>query len=167
MEKPKSIYQSGILVVGIASTTVSILSFPFALGLPMLTTSKFVFSKHTFSLLTGLGDLYHGKEYPLFLLILIFCVITPTLKLLVLAKFWILCNAPRPGKTLEWISKIGRWSMIDVFMCAVLFVMLRLGVTISITIHEGLYYFATTVLSSMIATECAHIWVKIKQTERG
>jgi paraquat-inducible protein A len=153
--------QTGIRLLGSGATLISFITFPFALWLPMLTSSKFVFSKHTFSLLSGLGDLFREREYPLFTLILLFCVITPTIKLLILAKFWIQCRKPDTDRTLEWISKIGRWSMIDVFMCAVLFVMLRLGITITITIHEGLYFFIATVLSSMIATECAHQWEKL------
>ena len=147
-------------MLGTLSTAIALVTFPFALWLPMLTTSKFVFSRHTFSLLTGLGDLFREKEYPLFVLIFIFCIITPVIKLLVLTKFWIECDKPYAGKTLGWISNIGKWSMIDVFMCAVLFVMLRLGATITISIHEGLYAFIATVLSSMIAAECAHLWVK-------
>ena len=155
----------GIRLLGTLSTAVSLITFPFALWLPMLTTSKFVFSRHTFSLLTGLGDLFREEEYPLFLLIFLFCIVTPTIKLLVLTKFWIECRRPYAGKTLGWISNIGKWSMIDVFMCAILFVMLRLGFTITITIHEGLYYFIATVLTSMIATECAHQWVRQRSSD--
>ena len=165
MKPPSPSYRTGILLLGIVSTFVALITFPFAMWSPMLTSSKFVFSKHTFSLLTGLGDLLREEEYPLFILILLFCVITPVIKLLFITKFWIQFRIPYSGKTLAWISKLGRWSMIDVLMCAVLFVMLRLGIMITITIHEGLYYFVATVLSSMIATECAHRWVDLQKIE--
>ena len=165
MKSPSPRYRTGVLWLGMASSLVSLVTFPFALWSPMLTSSKFVFSKHTFSLLTGLGDLFNEKEYPLFILILLFCIVTPVIKMLFITKFWIQFRLPSGQKTLDWISNLGRWSMIDVFMCAILFVMLRLGATITITIHEGLYYFAATVLSSMVATECAHRWIGLQKTE--
>lgn len=150
------------MALGLCSLVTSCITLPFAFWLPMLTSSKFIFSKHTFSLLTGLGDLYNGKEYALFILILLFCVITPILKLLILIKFWAQRNSNNMPRALDWISKIGKWSMIDVYMCAVLFVTLKLGYTVSITIHAGIYYFATAILSSMIATECAQQWAKFQ-----
>lgn len=149
-----------ILALGWVSLAIYLVTFPAGLWLPMLTSSKFVFSKHTFSLLTGIIDLYKGNEYALALLIGLFCVVTPTIKLLLLLKFWIQGNNDHRPKSIEWISRIGKWSMIDVFMCAVLFVTLKLGYTVSIQIHSGLYFFITAVISSMIATECALEWTK-------
>jgi len=154
-----------IRIFGISFLIISIASFPFGIWSPMVTSSKFIVSRHTFSLLTSLQDLQRANEYPLFILILLFCILFPIVKLLILSKFWFHPNAAGGDKTLKAIASVGKWSMIDVFMCANLFVILKLGYTVQITIHNGLYYFALTVITSMLSSELAVHYAKRRNPE--
>lgn len=155
--------------LGISSLLISLATLPFALFNPMLTSSKFYFARNTFSVITGLQDLWEGGEYPLFILILLFCVCLPAVKLIILVTFWLSRSRRALSSQLNWIGRIGKWSMIDVYMCANLFVILKLGFTVNITLHNGLYFFAATIISSMISVECAIRWNRYSErlTELG
>ena len=52
-------------------------------------------------------------------------------------------------KTLHVIETLGKWSMLDVFVVALLLVSVKLGVLAKVEVHYGLYVFATSVLLTM------------------
>ena len=99
----------------------SVTALVFGLQLPVITMQQFVFWKEAFSVLRGVQNLFQEKQYALALIIFIFSVIFPTVKLLSLGAVWFCrwSDADRI-KALEWISKLGKWSMVDVFVLAVM-----------------------------------------------
>ncbi|MEE9447898.1 MAG: paraquat-inducible protein A, partial [Arenicellales bacterium] len=50
---------------------------------------------------------------------------------------------------LHWIQKLGKWSMLDVFVVAVLVVAVKLRAIAEVQMHYGLYAFAVSVLLTM------------------
>ena len=46
---------------------------------------------------------------------------------------------------------IGRWSMLDVFVAAMLVVVIKLSLISDVEIHAGLYVFIAAVILSMVA----------------
>ena len=58
---------------------------------------------------------------------------------------------PRVRRTLGWVETIGRWSMLDVFVVAILVVVIKLSMVSDVEVHTGLYVFVLAVVVSMVA----------------
>lgn len=131
----------------------------FAIGIwaPMLTLKKLIFMKSTFSVLSGISQLFGEGQYGLFVLITGFTLLLPALKMVVL---FAALNGRREQewqrRYVNWLSLLGKWSMLDVFVVAVLIASVKLGSIASIEIHYGLYVFAVSVLLMMVSTHLIH-----------
>jgi len=121
---------------------------------PMLTLHQLWIFDHQVSLVSGLGDLWRDGRFLLFFLILVFSIIVPLLKILLLAAVWNLSpNDPRRrSRHLHLVHQYGKWSMLDVLVVAVLIVSVKLGSLARVEIHYGFYAFAAAVLLSMLIT---------------
>ena len=139
-----------------------ILAIPVALGiltlipgitLPMMTVKKLVLVKNTFTVLSGIGALLADKTFGLGLLLLGFSVIFPLGKYAVMAAY--LYYYPPIPATLahwqHWLGKIGKFSMLDVFVVAQMLMILKLGWLVEVQIHSGIYWFSAAVLFSLVA----------------
>lgn len=141
----------------------------FAVGIwaPILTLKKLIFMKSTFSVLSGIDQLFAERQYGLFLLITAFTLLLPITKMAVLfaSVNGKLAGASRK-RYIHWLALLGKWSMLDVFVVAVLIASVKLGSIASIEIHYGLYVFAASVLLMMAATHMIHRWIE-KTPETG
>ncbi|MDH3886932.1 MAG: paraquat-inducible protein A [Gammaproteobacteria bacterium] len=121
---------------------------------PMMTISKFVVVTNTFSVLSGVGELFHNGHYLLFLVVATFSIVLPLLKINVLYR--IVAKHRHAGKQLsrylQLMHRYGRWAMLDVMVVAVLIVTVKLGAIASIQVHYGLYVFGAAVLIIMLVT---------------
>lgn len=120
--------------------------------LPVLTVRK-LWEKNTFSILSGIDNLWAEEYYFLAALIFFFSVAFPVVKLFFLAVIWFvkLGNELR-RKMLFCLEVLGRWSMLDVFIAAVLVVTVKLGALASANLEDGIYFFGMSILLAMIAT---------------
>ena len=121
---------------------------------PLLTFHKLLFFSNTVSLAKALVELAREGYSILFVLLFGFSVVLPALKLLLLYQAW--NHAPRHGnqlrRSLTWLAHYGKWSMLDVFVVALLLVTLKLKAIASVEVHAGLYAFAGSVLLTMLLT---------------
>lgn len=111
------------------------------------------FSKASFSIIQGIQLMWNQGSKGLASLIFGFSVIFPILKLLILwAASQKLTQGKCPGSTLKIVEKLGKFSMIDVFVISLLIITIK-GLPGGSQIHAqwGLYAFCTSVLLSMIA----------------
>lgn len=120
----------------------------FGLYAPIVTVEKFYFFSNTVSLLSVLQQLAQLEEWGLFILIGLFSVVFPLGKLLLLA---IINNRVNPSdkqrhKTLGWLATYSKWSMLDVFVVALLVVTVKLGALAQAHVEIGIYMFAASVL---------------------
>lgn len=127
-----------------------------AVGLfaPIATMNKFILVQNTFSVLSGVLALFQEGQFFLFILITGFSVVLPVLKLGVLYRL-VSRNAAMQEQTkrlLHWMHLYGKWSMLDVFVVAVLVVLVKLGAIASVEMRYGLYAFAASVLLTMFVT---------------
>ena len=115
---------------------------------------------NTFSLVSGLGELLAHGQFFLFLIILAFSILFPITKMVLLGfiAFYDV-DATARERQLKWLTTFGKWSMLDVFVIALLVVSLKLGDLVNVQIHAGLYFFAASVLLTMVLT---HILKKAK-----
>ena len=118
---------------------------------PLLTLEKMYFFENTVSLLSTIKGLYIQKEWFLFTVIAVFSLCIPVIKI---AGLVLILNVEYQknsflDKTLHVIEIVGKWSMLDVFVVALLLVSVKLGVLAKVDVHYGLYAFAASVLLTM------------------
>lgn len=121
---------------------------------PLLTLEKLYIFTNTVSLFSGIQQLFEDRELMLGLIILVFSIVFPIIKLSILAVLWISPDSQshRFGRWMNFLVVFGKWSMLDVFVVALILVSVKLGALASVEVHYGLYAFATSVLLSMLAT---------------
>ena len=119
---------------------------------PVITLERFVFVENTFSVLSGIAQLFDQGQYFLFLLISAFSVGLPIAKLALLYRIVSTRYRERERRYLHWLHAYGRWSMLDVFVVAVLVVAVKLGAIAQVHMRYGLYAFALSVLLTMVIT---------------
>lgn len=121
---------------------------------PIITLRKFVLVENTFSVFSGVVELLQNGQIFLFLLLTGFSVVLPILKLGVLYRLVSRNEAMQPEgrKLLHWMHLYGKWSMLDVFVVAVLVVAVKMGAIVDVEMRYGLYAFAGSVLLTMFIT---------------
>jgi len=118
---------------------------------PLLTLEKMYFFENTISLFSTITGLFEQKEWFLFIVIALFSLCVPIIKI---ASLLLILNLEYAkgsilDKTLHIIELVGKWSMLDVFVVALLLVSVKLGVLAKVDVHYGLTVFAASVLLSM------------------
>lgn len=143
--------ESKILLGLLVITTISLVV---GLTTPVLTLEKFFIIENTFSISSGLVQLLEEGRIFLFVIILLFSVVLPVIKLGVL--FRLLGSRDNSSETLHrylhLMHQYGKWSMLDVFVVALLVVTVKLGAVASVETHYGLYAFGVAVLLTMVIT---------------
>ena len=125
-----------------------------AVGLfaPMLTIEKFVFIENTFSVVEGVWELLKEGQWLLFVLLASFSIALPILKLIMLYLTVSVSAVSHYRQHITRIHNYGKWSMLDVFVVAVMVVALKLDYVVDVQVHMGLYAFSVAVLLTMFIT---------------
>ncbi len=111
------------------------------------------------TILGGVEELISSRMYPLAALVFFASIAVPMLKLVGLSALLIATHTGRTGwlrdrTRLYWvICWIGRWSMIDIFMEALLGALVRFGNVITIEPGIGAVAFCGVVILTMFAAE--------------
>lgn len=163
---PKSLQRTLSLLI-----TATIFYIP-ANVYPIMTTTNFGQEKNS-TIMGGVLDLIQHGSWPIALVIFIASILVPIGKLLVLS--W-LCLTVNNAHKLSQLARlklyritefIGRWSMVDVFVVAILVALIHAGDLISVTPGPAALAFASVVVLTMLAAitfDSRLIWDK-SQTE--
>jgi paraquat-inducible protein A len=150
LRKPDSLQRTVALTIGAV-----ILYFPANL-LPVLRVESTLSGTRQSTIISGVVQFWQEGDYPVALIIFIASVMIPVLKVLAIL---VLCLGahfgywPRPLTHLYRITEyIGRWSMVDVFVVAILVGVVQLGSVITINAGEGAFAFAGVVVLTMLAS---------------
>lgn len=121
---------------------------------PLMTTTKLFIFSNTISLATGIQQLFQQGHWLLGLIVFGFSLVFPIFKAGMLVVLWQTETSDIRGfqRRLHWLAATGKWSMLDVFVVALLLVSVKLGALASVEVHYGLYAFAASVLLSMLVT---------------
>ena len=124
----------------------------YGLRAPILTLEQFYFFSNTVSLLSALQTLARQAEWGLFVLVGSFSVVFPVLKNLLLLSIWNLDVAEGGAhrRHLHWLGVFSKWSMLDVFVVALLVVSVKLGSLAQARVEHGIYAFAVSVILTML-----------------
>lgn len=132
-----------------ASTTLA-----FGLTLPIVLTEKLAgLTSDEYSVIGGVMDLFRTGSYGLAVLVVSVSVMFPVFKLTALGLILVRRNYldDEHGK-LAWLGFLGKWSMLDVFIVAILLGAANLGILSSVSARAGIYVYGLAILLSMIAT---------------
>lgn len=134
---------------------ISLLTLAIGIFAPVMTFKRLVFYKTTFSIRSGLVALFKEGEYILFLVIFVFTIMFPVMKiaLLFLIRYYRAWSQVKKKKFLHYLNLISKWSMLDVFIVALLVVIVRLGIMGKVEVRWGIYVFAVSVILSALVTQ--------------
>lgn len=118
---------------------------------PIMTIRKLVIFDNTFSIAGGVRTLFVEGEWLLAFIIGAFSVVLPVVKLALIACVTNLSASAAGDRLTVALEYVGKWSMLDVFVVAVLLASIKLGTIVTVEIHHGLHAFAASVLFSMVA----------------
>lgn len=122
-------------------------------ALPVMAIKKLAFWDNDYSLLQGTWAIFKEGDYFIAAIIFLFSIVFPSAKLLLLALLWYLPVRPaRRDRALRWMHHLGRWSMLDVFVVAVLLVMSKASFMVSVQPRIGVYLFTAAIVLSMVLT---------------
>jgi paraquat-inducible protein A len=144
-------------------TLLKLLWWPIAMMLlvgmfaPLFTFKRFLIFNSTVSLISGIVQLFQEDEIFLFTVIGSFSVLLPIYKMALLFRLLYFdgLDSKRRKRNLKLLSFLGKWSMLDVFVVAVLLVTIKMGAVANVETHLGLYAFGVAVLGSMFLTQRA------------
>ncbi len=122
------------------------------LWFPVMTVQSFFVFSSGFSILESIRALYDAQEYLLFAAVLLFSVLFPLFKLATCLVLWWLAEIDGAAfrRLAAAIDQLGRWSMLDVFLLAILLVTVRTASVGGASTNLGLYLFASAVVVSML-----------------
>ncbi len=143
-----------------------------AMVLPIMNTVSFGATTPQ-TIIGGILHLAETGSLPIAVIIFVASIVIPIAKLLALG--W-LCWVARRAQTLKPEIQIrlyrithfiGRWSMIDVFVVAILAALIQAGVLMSVSPGPGILPFAAVVIITMIAAmqfDARLLWMAEKQS---
>lgn len=106
------------------------------------------------SVFGGIITLFREGEYFLFAILSLFTLVFPCAKLGLLTITWIERehDLTRLRTLHRWVATLGKWSMLDVFVVAILIVAMKSASVAEIHIGFGLYLFTFSVITTQVAS---------------
>ncbi len=137
--------------------TAALVLFGTGVFFPFFKVTKFWVFNDAISVVGGIFTLFREGEYFLFTILTLFTLVFPCVKLGLLAIIWLERehDLARVRRLHGWVESLGKWSMLDVFVVAILIVAMKSAAVAEIRIGFGLYLFTF----SVIATQFASAWV--------
>ncbi len=134
--------------------TLAALSFLVGVFLPFFHVTKFWLFDDAVSVVGGILTLLHEGEYFLFVILTLFTLIFPCVKLALLTFTWLEREHDllRVRRLHGWVEHLGKWSMLDVFVVAILIVALKSASVAELHVGPGLYLFTCSVLATQTAS---------------
>lgn len=140
-----------------ALLAVALLLFLTGIFFPFFNVTKLWVFHDAVSVVSGIITLFRTGEYFLFAVLALFTLVFPLVKLGLLTVIWLERdhNLAKVHRLHHWVENAGRWSMLDVFVVAILIVVTKSAALADIRIGVGLYLFTF----SVIFTQFASWWI--------
>jgi len=152
LRKPNSIARTWALVI-------AALIFYIPANVLPVTVTTYLGSSQSDTILSGVLYFMRTGSWGIALIIFVASIVVPIAKLIVLSGLLISVQrrwAWRPEDRTRFYritELVGRWSMLDVFVVAVLVSLVRMGYLTTVEAGSGVVYFAAVVIVTMIAAE--------------
>jgi paraquat-inducible protein A len=124
--------------------------------LPFTAVTKLWLFENQVSVSRGLVVLWKADELFLFLILLVFTICFPFVKINALLALWLYpgLTAEQARSFFKFVSHLGKWSMLDVFVIAILVLTIKSSGVASIKVGSGFYLFFV----SVVLTQFASTW---------
>ena len=124
-----------------------------AILLPILEVEQLGFKSQS-SILSGIIELFRHGSYFVAIVVLIFSIIFPLTKIVLLLELSLLELFEKKQKafTLRLMETLGKWSMMDVMLLAFLVMLVKLGDMVSFQFGPVIIAFVLCVAMSMVAS---------------
>src|SRR5260221_7021303 len=124
--------------------------------LPFTTVTKLWLFENQISVCRGLVVLWDAGELFLFLILFVFTICFPFVKINALLALWLYpgLTAHQAGTFFKFVSNMGKWSMLDVFVVAILVLTVKSGGVASVKVQSGFFLF----FLSVMLTQFASLW---------
>ncbi|MBX3739531.1 MAG: paraquat-inducible protein A [Akkermansiaceae bacterium] len=150
IRKPNSIQRTVALLIA-----ATVLYIP-AMVLPIMTVLEFGGTANK-TIIVGMMEFWQSGAYPIAIVIFTASILIPLLK--IVALVWLCAAAtgkvdPSPkilGKVYWLTELLGRWSMVDIFVVAILVAMVQLGAYMRVLPGPGAVAFGGVVVLTMFA----------------
>jgi len=122
--------------------------------LPFTTVTKLWLFDNQISVYQGLLVLWRSGELFLFLILFVFTVCFPFVKINALLALWLYprLTGDQARTFYKFVSNMGKWSMLDVFVVAILVLTVKSGGLASIKVQTGFFLFFVSVMLTQIAS---------------
>lgn len=137
-----------------ALTLAAFILFIPANMLPILSMTQFGYQSES-TILQGVVELWKSGTQGIAIVVLLCSILIPLAKIIGLFYLCIAWKRQSPKRNsilLRLIETIGRWSMLDVFLVAILVAIVKLGSFASVQPELGLVAFTMVVVLTMIAS---------------
>lgn len=130
-------------------SVLNIVLFGYVLFQPLLTTRISFFIRNDISLWQAAIDLYRIDKF-LFLIVVVMGIVAPAIKMAAMTFAWYFADVSRVPRFLKWLVLLGRLSMLDVMLLAILIVALK-GIGIgTVLIRPGFYFYVALVVGFLL-----------------
>ncbi len=121
---------------------------------PFFHVTKFWLFHDAISVVGGIITLLQEGEYFLFVVLTLFTLVFPCVKLGLLAVIWLERehNLSRVQRLHRWVEHLGKWSMLDVFVVAILIVAMKSAAVAELQVGPGLYLFTFSVIATQFSS---------------
>lgn len=136
-----------------AADLVALILFVPAVLLPLLEVER-LGHRHQASLLWGTIELLREGSWFVGTVVLVFSLIFPLVKILLLLELSLVQLLPQRHKALTYriMAVLGKWSMLDVLLLALLVMLVKLGNLVSFRIGPAALAFVLCVAASLVAS---------------
>ena len=119
---------------------------------PLIQLTQFWFFTNQTSLAMAIVQLFEHGEWLLAGIVAVFSVVFPIIKTLFTLVLVSFSNSQVTPKQLRFLAQLGKWSMLDVFIVALIVTAAKLGALAEAEVQYGLYLlFASTLLNLCIS----------------
>lgn len=125
--------------------------------LPIMTMES-IFGGQTDTIMSGVVFLWASGSWPLAIIVFVASIVVPLLKMLALLVILIAVHTGVRrhchdlARLYRLLEIVGRWSMLDIFVVAILVALVQLQLVATVTPNEGAAAFGAVVVLTMLAT---------------
>lgn len=119
---------------------------------PIVRVSSLLLFSDRISIVGSIHALLSSSEYFIALIIVAFSIVLPIAKIIIADYVWRGCSYLRAqrGKSIALLEWVGRWSMLDVLVIALIVVSLKSSMFGDARTELGIYFFSASVLCSAL-----------------
>jgi paraquat-inducible protein A len=121
---------------------------------PFTSVTKLWLFQNQVSVYQGLIVLWHAGEIFLFLILFVFTVCFPFVKINAMLTLWLYpsLESKNAQRLYHFVSQLGKWSMLDVFVMAILVLTVKSSGVANIQVGTGFFLFFISVMLTLFAS---------------